>query len=315
MRALAVTSPGQERGCVERAVAALTSRPSSPPTRGMLSGPLVALVVLLAAVSLVLGYLYIERRRHHHGDAKAHPHEAARLPLFGTDMLGSSSEREDGPPAPRLRPTPRMHMSPGGTGGSSAVPAVPELPSRRTAWASAAPTAQQPSAELVAHRAPAPVAATVRMGTAPGAPRGIASATVPIAHANAAVADGETVRFAIPDEGTLQFLPGRLEVVAGPDTGRDVRFVRTLDGGSPVEITFGRSEGPAYRHIQLIARTVSRQHATMTLEDDHWSLRNLSATNPVVLNGRPLAEGEVAPLLVDGDRIEMGEVVFVFHSR
>ena len=33
------------------------------------------------------------------------------------------------------------------------------------------------------------------------------------------------------------------------------------------------------------------------------------------LNARPLAPDEVAPLLVDGDRIEMGEVVFTFHSR
>jgi hypothetical protein len=53
----------------------------------------------------------------------------------------------------------------------------------------------------------------------------------------------------------------------------------------------------------------------MVLSDDHWSLQNLSATNPVLLNGRALAADEIAPLLVDGDRIEMGEVVFTFHSR
>jgi hypothetical protein len=125
---------------------------------------------------------------------------------------------------------------------------------------------------------------------------------------------GESLRFAIPDEGTLQFLPGRLEVVSGPDQGREVRFVRTGPGDG-LEISFGRSEGPPYRHVQLMARTVSRQHAAMMLADGHWGLRNLSATNPVLLNGRALEAGEIAPLLVEGDRIEMGEVVFVFHER
>ena len=64
-----------------------------------------------------------------------------------------------------------------------------------------------------------------------------------------------------------------------------------------------------------MARTVSRQHAAMSLIDGHWQLKNLSATNPVLLNGRSLEAGEVAPLLVEGDRIEMGEVVFCFHER
>jgi len=47
-------------------------------------------------------------------------------------------------------------------------------------------------------------------------------------------------------------------------------------------------------------------------------LENLSSTNPVVVNGAPLeAEGGVrsSVILSDGDRIEMGEVAFVFHAR
>jgi hypothetical protein len=128
-------------------------------------------------------------------------------------------------------------------------------------------------------------------------------------------ANGETLRFALPDEGTLRFLPGRLEVIAGPDAGREIRFVAPPGAGDSIEITFGRTEGPAYRHVQLLARTVSRRHAVMALSDGHWSLQNMSATNPVLLNSRALAPDEVAPLLVDGDRIEMGEVVFTFHSR
>jgi predicted component of type VI protein secretion system len=49
-----------------------------------------------------------------------------------------------------------------------------------------------------------------------------------------------------------------------------------------------------------------------------WRLENLSATNPVVVNGRALAAdgtdaGSVP--LGEGDRIEMGEVVFRFHEK
>ena len=149
---------------------------------------------------------------------------------------------------------------------------------------------------------------------APRPPAAPPRRTPPAGFGDPSVHEGATIRFAIPGDHTLQFLPGRLEVVAGPDAGREVRFVRT--SGEPLpEITFGRSEGPPYRHVQLLARTVSRQHARMSLLDEHWQLTNLSSTNPVVLNGRPLAQDEVAPLLVDGDRIEMGEVGFSFHSR
>ena len=105
-----------------------------------------------------------------------------------------------------------------------------------------------------------------------------------------------------------------VQVVVGPETGREIRFVRSPNTGD-TDVTFGRSEGPPHRHVQLLVPTVSRRHALMSLLDEHWSLQNLSATNPVTLNGRRLAPDEVVPLLVDGDRIEMGEVVFVFHGR
>jgi pSer/pThr/pTyr-binding forkhead associated (FHA) protein len=79
-------------------------------------------------------------------------------------------------------------------------------------------------------------------------------------------------------------------------------------------VTFGRSEGELYRHIQLRDQTVSRQHARLRLADTRWHLLNLSQTNPVVHNGRVLSGGEEQPL-EDGDRIEMGEVLFTFRSR
>ena len=121
------------------------------------------------------------------------------------------------------------------------------------------------------------------------------------------------MRFSVPAEGTLQFLPGRLEISGGADAGREIRFVR-VPGPDGTVVTFGRSEGPAYRHIELREATVSRRHARLRLEGARWHLTNLSATNPVVHNGRLLDDREEQPL-TDGDRIEMGEVVFGFRSR
>ena len=124
--------------------------------------------------------------------------------------------------------------------------------------------------------------------------------------------EGQSVRFSIPTDGTLQFLPGRLEITAGHEAGREIRFVR-LPNTEP-EITFGRNEGAPYRHVQLRDGTVSRLHARMRLHEGRWTLTNLSTTNPVTYNGRMLGDGEEQPLEQD-DRIEMGEVAFRFRSR
>jgi len=148
-----------------------------------------------------------------------------------------------------------------------------------------------------------------------------------------AAVDGASVRYWRPADGTLQFLPGRLEVVSGRDAGQEIRFVRT-PGPDGTRVTFGRADGAPYRHVQLREATVSRNHARMSLEVvagapgpdgrpatgnvGRWRLENLSATNPVVVNGRPLAADEgdgSAVSLAEGDRIEMGEVVFRFHEK
>jgi hypothetical protein len=123
-----------------------------------------------------------------------------------------------------------------------------------------------------------------------------------------------TQRVQRPAERTLQFLPGRFEVVAGKGLGSEIRFVRT-GGPDGSTITIGRSEGPAYRHIQLDVPTVSRRHAHMRWDGSRWSLTNLSATNPVSINGVALPGEGTAIDLVDGDRVEMGEVTFRFHAQ
>jgi hypothetical protein len=116
------------------------------------------------------------------------------------------------------------------------------------------------------------------------------------------------------DEGTLEFLPGRLEVVGGTDQGQEIHFVRPPDGDVPM-VTFGRSEGPPHRHVRLRDRTVSRLHARMIFDRDRWNLTNLSRTNPIFVNGVSLSPDAPPVTLADGDRIEMGAVVFVFRAR
>jgi hypothetical protein len=146
------------------------------------------------------------------------------------------------------------------------------------------------------------------------APGSIPTSTAVTAHGvPGAMVEGERLRYSVPVEGTLQFLPGRLEIAAGRDAGREIRFVR-VPGPDGTEVTFGRSEGELYRHIQLRDQTVSRAHARMRLLDTTWHLLNLSQTNPVVHNGYALPGGEERAL-ADGDRIEMGEVLFTFRSR
>ena len=128
------------------------------------------------------------------------------------------------------------------------------------------------------------------------------------------VVAGHSLRFHRPADGTLQFLQGFLEVVGGPDAGHEVRFVRP-GLGDKADITFGRKEGPPYRHVQLLEPTVSRTHARLSPEGERWRLTNLSRTNPVVVNGRPLDGVNSAHLLADDDLVEMGALVFRFHAR
>ena len=192
----------------------------------------------------------------------------------------------------------------------------------------------QPAAPESGRSSYAPPASPARSARPAATPPDVSNALASTAMPNDMVAgsavDGALVRYWRPADGTLQFLPGRLEVIAGRDAGQEIRFVRT-PGPDGTRVTFGRAEGAPYRHVQLREPTVSRSHARMTLEvggsdDEHngraggpaWRLENLSATNPVVVNGRPLAAdgGDACSVtLREGDRIEMGEVVFRFHAR
>lgn len=112
--------------------------------------------------------------------------------------------------------------------------------------------------------------------------------------------------------GTLRMLPGRLEVVAGLPVRSEIRFVQT-SGGPEQQVTLGRQEGRPYEHVQLSSQTVSRLHAAMTYSRGRWRVANLSETNPLRVNGAPVAREAPPVELADGDTVELGEVVLRFR--
>ncbi|HEY0303909.1 MAG TPA: FHA domain-containing protein [Longimicrobiales bacterium] len=108
----------------------------------------------------------------------------------------------------------------------------------------------------------------------------------------------------------VQLLPGRLVPLSGAD--EEIRFIKR-PGVS--RFTFGRSAGPAETHIQLLAPTASRMHAYVVIENGRWRIGNMSETNQVLVNGEALEAGDADRWLADGDRIELGEVGFIFRER
>jgi len=123
-------------------------------------------------------------------------------------------------------------------------------------------------------------------------------------------APAETVQFVRPGDEALQLLPARLEVVSGMSTKQVIRFVRVP--GKPAEMILGRERASSPQHVTLTSRTVSRRHARVACDNGRWLVTNLSRTNPVVLNDHALADFEGPRPLLDGDRIELGDVVLRF---
>ncbi|MDB4881564.1 MAG: Forkhead-associated protein [Gemmatimonadetes bacterium] len=123
----------------------------------------------------------------------------------------------------------------------------------------------------------------------------------------------ETVRFHRPTEDLVQLLPGHLEVLAGDSRHQEIRFVR-VQGQLP-HLILGRNPGRSPQHIALNSSTVSRQHARLAFAGGKWAVANLSMTNPVVVNDEELSNVDGERPLVDGDRIELGEVVLRFHAQ
>jgi|GEM_PF-2776504 len=63
--------------------------------------------------------------------------------------------------------------------------------------------------------------------------------------------------------------------------------------------------------VHLIDRAVSQQHARIHRHDGHWSIENLSVTNPLFVNGEEIGASKI---LSSGDRIQLGRSEMQFHT-
>jgi hypothetical protein len=127
--------------------------------------------------------------------------------------------------------------------------------------------------------------------------------------------NAETVRFLRPTDvdGSVQLLPGRLEVLGGDTPHREIRFMRVP--GEPAQVILGREMRLTPHYVGLGSPTVSRRHARFDFADNQWIVKNLSRTNPLVLNDEEMLETDAAKPLADGDRLELGDVVLRFHAH
>lgn len=250
--------------------------------------PLLAVVVL----GLLAAGGYVVRRGKQRRDEEG---PMLIFPLHGTEAGRSTTPR---------RPASNQGLASNVTTGPQAPPVSPGRDldrAHRADFTAPGPSAPGPSAQDAS--APDPSERMVFLTpTASPVPREVPARK-----------EGSAVQYQRPPDGTLQLLPGRLAVISGTEAGEEIRFVRVP--GALAEVTFGRSEGPAYRHVQLHSPTVSRQHARMAFLDGGWTLRNESSTNPTRLNGRPLSSAVEEILLADGDLIEMGDIIFRFHFQ
>lgn len=92
-----------------------------------------------------------------------------------------------------------------------------------------------------------------------------------------------------------------LTVVAGPDSGRRYTLL-------PTKTRIGRGVD---NEVVLEDARVSRHHAELYLRGSEWYLRDLGSTNGTYVNGY----GSRERALESGDRISLGGVELVFHSR
>ncbi len=119
----------------------------------------------------------------------------------------------------------------------------------------------------------------------------------------------KTIRITNSSPKTLKFIPGKLTIVSGEDTGKSFMIAGypTAEGSI---VTIGREEvkgDRSYSHIQLMQKTISRKQAEIIQKDGKVSIRNLSETNYTQVDGVELKVGERAELK-PGAVVRVGEL-------
>lgn len=130
------------------------------------------------------------------------------------------------------------------------------------------------------------------------------------------IMSGETIKIHQPPPQTLKVLPGRFEVIAGDSEIKEIRLFKLPDQ-TDGEFTFGRNQGPPYRHIQIKHPTVSRDQAKLLFSNGKYTIVNRAdpnKSNSTMINDKSMSINEFQELN-DGDRITMGVVEMLYHDN
>ena len=94
--------------------------------------------------------------------------------------------------------------------------------------------------------------------------------------------------------------PAVLELLRGPGPKRRFPLL-----GEALSIGRGKDA-----NISVDSAELSRRHASLTLLESEWTVQDLQSRNGIFLNGVKVHSA----VLRDGDKLQLGEVVFVFHE-
>jgi len=118
--------------------------------------------------------------------------------------------------------------------------------------------------------------------------------------------------YQLPERGTVQLLPGRLEPLIPEVIQQEVRFQQASSGEQSV--TLGWELGDPPHHVTLDHPSVQPLHAKMTYQNGRWMIESLATHDPVEVNGTPVPSASGPYLLAHGDQIRIGEALFRFHQ-
>ena len=130
---------------------------------------------------------------------------------------------------------------------------------------------------------------------------------------NKAESDFKTIKITSPTDKTLKFIPGQFIVLTGRDRGKPIRVAGfpTPEGSI---VTVGREEASGertYAHIQIELQTISRKQAELIYKEKKLFIKNLSETNPTLVNETEVKLNETMEVPLESE-IRMGEIKFKY---
>jgi len=122
-----------------------------------------------------------------------------------------------------------------------------------------------------------------------------------------------------PADVTLEYIPGKLVFVSGPDAGKAIALMGRREQGGSV-MTIGRrpeSGRSRYCHLRVQdtpeLQTVGRSQAEIWYSAGRVLVKDVASVNHTEVNGVPLGSGEARELR-PGDRLKMGALEFQYNA-